>query len=299
MARVTREDGFSLAELIIVIAIVAMVAAAVFGVYDVSQKIYIRSTSLEDAQLGARAGLDRMVTELRLAGAYLGGAIGTGSALPPSIITSASSSGIAFKGDVNADTLNATGDEITVANLYTTNTSTDLVVNQVTGADSAKNVFQADKYIHIQDGPKREVARIAAGTVYCSGNKPCTDTSLTTLKLTASGTQVLTYDYPVGAKVRTLEELEYTYDPATGKITRSVDGGAAEDIVENVTGFTLTYYNSAGTQIAYTTIDEAGEQANRDTIREIEVSITTKGSDGSRRTMTSRVRPRNLGLPQE
>lgn len=294
MARFTREDGFTLTELLVVIVILAMVAAAVFGVYDVSQKIYIRSTSLEDAQLGARAGLDRMATELRLAGAYLGGAIGTGSALPPSIMTSASSSSISFKGDVNADTLNTTGDEITVSTAYTNNTSTDLVVNRVTGSDSAKNVFQADKYIHIQDGPKREVARIAGGTVYCGGSKPCTNTSLTTLKLTAG----LTYDYLVPAdyamkaKVRTLEEVTYTYDPATEKITRSVDGGTADDIVENVTDLALTYYDVNGGSLGSPPTDLTQ-------IREIEIRVTTKGSDGSRRTMTSRVRPRNLGLPPE
>jgi len=107
LARFTREDGFSLPELLIVTAIVGMVAAAIFGVYQVSQQIYIRSTSLEDAQLGARSGLDRMATELRLAGAYLSSALGA-----PAAIDAATADSITFRGDVNADTLNSSFAEI-------------------------------------------------------------------------------------------------------------------------------------------------------------------------------------------
>ena len=71
---ISGEDGFTLTELLIVIAILGMVAAAVVGVSQVSQQTYTRAASLEDAQLGARAGLDRMATELRLIGAYWSGA---------------------------------------------------------------------------------------------------------------------------------------------------------------------------------------------------------------------------------
>lgn len=55
MRRFTKTEGYTLVELLIVVAIVGMVAGAIVGVYQVSQNIYVRATALEAAQLGARA----------------------------------------------------------------------------------------------------------------------------------------------------------------------------------------------------------------------------------------------------
>lgn len=306
MTRFTREAGFTLMELMIVVAILAMIAAAILGVYQVSQAIYIRSASLEDAQLSARAGLDRMAIELRLAGAYVSGAVNPFSI---DVITAASSTSVTFRGDVNGDTLNSAGDEIKVNTAYSSGTS--LAADRATGIDG-KNPFCSPpsdaascptptlpKYIYVLNGARREVGQIAS--TYTSG------TDLT-LAVPAGATDALVYNYPVGSIVRTVETVTYTLTAyascptplpsisGMSCLTRSVDGGAAQTLVENVTvtGLTLTYYDSAGAAIA-----DTSTQANRNTIREISISLTTQGNDGSRRTMTSRVRPRSLGVLQE
>ncbi len=320
MARLTREDGFTLMELMIVVAILAMIAAAILGVYQVSQAIYTRSASLEDAQLSARAGLDRMAIELRLAGAYVSGAVNSIDA-----ITAASRTSITFRGDVNGDTLNSSGDEITVCSAsscsalgdpgYTSGTS--LVVNRATGIDGTTNPFAANKYIYALTGPRREVGQIAAG--YASG---------TTLTLAAG----LTYNYPVGSIVRTVETVTYTFNDAThaivaarNTITRNWDGTEPNlpdsVVVSNVTDLTLTYYRIClrGAAVCDTDADatcpfhptalpvpvSAACLAKIPQYKsvlsglEIQISLTTQGNDGSRRTMISRVRPRSLGVVQE
>jgi len=289
LARFTREDGFSLPELLIVTAIVGMVAAAIFGVYQVSQQIYIRSTSLEDAQLGARSGLDLMATELRLAGAYLSSALGA-----PAAIDAATADSITFRGDVNADTLNSSFAEIELT--AATGPSSTAINIPVTSLP-APNPFAANKYIHIQDGAKREVRQIK--TTYNPTDSP---QSLPVDKLTFSYSGSGSAS-DVRAKVRTIETVTYALTAyvscptplpsiaGTSCLTRSVDGGTAETIVENVTGLTLTYYDANGADL--------GGTPTLASIREIEINLTTQGSDGSRRTMTSRVRPRNLGAVQE
>lgn len=292
MSRGAGDAGYTLVELLIAVAILGLVALAIGGVYQVSVQAYTRSASLEDAQLSARAGLDRMAIELRLAGAYLSGAA-TALDPAPDAITAASSTSVTFRGDVNGDTLNSSGDEITVNTDYSSGTS--LVVNRATGIDGTTNPFAPNKYIYALTGPRREVGQIAS--TYTSG---------TDLTLAAA----LKYNYLAGSIVRTVETVTYTLTayascPAPlpsisgmSCLTRSVDGGAAQaqTLVENVTvtGLTLTYYNSLGAEIL-----DTSTQANRNTIREISISLTTQGNDGSRRTMTSRVRPRSLGVVQE
>ena len=61
-------DGFSLADLMVGLAVVGLLAAAVFGVYQVSQNSYLFGTSRAEVQDNARVVLNRMATEIREAG---------------------------------------------------------------------------------------------------------------------------------------------------------------------------------------------------------------------------------------
>jgi len=254
------ENGYTLAELLIVIAILGMVAAAVAGVYQVSLQAYTRATSLEDAQLGARAGLDRMSTELRLIGAYWTGADGAGDA-----ITAATPTSITFLADVDRDTVN-NGVETTVSAAAT------LTAVPVSGAADAFNVYSSsalNDYVYIVNGATREVRQIAgvAGTIITLA------TALTNI-------------YPAGSIVRSVETVTYAFDATANTLTRSVGGSGADTILDNVTDLSLTYFDANGASL--------GSSPTVTLIREIQISLTTRGSDGSARTMTSRVRPRNL-----
>lgn len=268
MRHYTKAEGYTLVELLIVMAIVGLVAAAVLGVYQVSQDIYIRATALEDAQLGARAGLDRMTSELRLIGAYWSGATGAGSA-----ITAATATSISFMADVNGDTV-VNNAETTVAAGTTASGATVQVSGTALQADDAFNVYQQspalNDYVYIANGAKREVKQISVLVG-------------TTLTLVAPA---LTTTYPAGSLVRSVETVTYNF--AANSLTRSVGGSGNDTIIDNVTGLTLTYLDANGINL--------GAAPPPASIREIQMSLTTQGADGSRRTMTSRVRPRNLSL---
>lgn len=264
MSRLNGERGYTLAELLIVVAILGMVAAAIFGVSHVSQQTYTRAAALEDAQLGARAGLDRMASELRMAGAYWTNATDAGNA-----ITAASATSITFRGDINADSASGTT-ETTVTTA--TSGTTELVVSGTASAFNTYSSSSGNDYAHIAEGVIREVRQVSS----VSGS---TITLATSLKNT----------YTTAATVRSVETVTYSYDSSASTLTRTLGGDSADTIVDNVTGLTLTYYNSSGTDL--------GSSPTLSSIREIGISITTRGSDGeSTRTMASRVKPRSLAF---
>lgn len=236
-----------------------MVAAAVFWVYDVSQKTYIRASSLEDAQLGARAGVDRMASEFRLIGAYWVGVTGAGSA-----ITAASATSVTFVGDIDADTVSA---GVETALSADASAGTTISVSAATGFNTYSSTALND-YVYVAYGATREVRQLSK-------------VSGTTLTLSAA----LTSSYLKDSVVRSVETVTYTFDSKASTITRKLGGGDAETLVDNVTDLTLKYFDSS-----------SAETSDLSLIQEIQISLTTKGSDGSLRTLSSRVRPRNLSL---
>ena len=274
MRRFTKTEGYTLVELLIVIAIVGMVAAGIVGVYQVSQDIYTRSSSLEAAQLGARAGLDRMASELRLIGSFWVGASGAGNA-----ITTATPTSITFMANVDDNSV-INGAEATPSPT-TTGNSVPLSITAGQTGDAFK-VYEPpnealNDYIYIANGGRREVKRI-------------TDINGSTLTLASA----LSSPYPAaGSLVRDVKIITYTRNavatstcPALTCLTRSQGGSGADPVVDNVVGLTFTYFDTVGGAL--------GTNPTASAIREIQMSLTTQGADGSRRTMTSRVKPRNL-----
>lgn len=272
MKRSAGTQGYSLVELLIVMAIVGVIAGSILAVYQVSQGIYIRATALEDAQLGARAGLDRMANELRLIGSYWVGATDAGNA-----ITAATPTSITFM--ANVDDLSMTGNppaqapEATVCSGCTATGDTiplSLTATAITNAFRIYADTTLNDYIYIANGARREVKQIGG----INGN---------TLTLPI-GTLLRWSPYPAGSLVRDVKRITYGINNNT--LTRSQGGSNADPIVDNVLGLTFTYFGTAGAALS----------ANPPvaSIREIQIALTVQGTDGSQRLMTTRVRPRNL-----
>jgi prepilin-type N-terminal cleavage/methylation domain-containing protein len=265
MRRHTKAEGYTLVELLIVVSIVGMVAAGILGVYQVSQGIHTRATALEDAQLGARSGLDRMAGEFRLIGSYWIGASGAGNT-----ITAASSNSITFRANVD-DSSVINGAEAT-ASSFPAADSVVLSISATATADAFR-VYVANPalndYIYIANGGSREVKQITV----------ITNSTLTLASALGSS-------YPIGSIVRDVKTITYARNAATNILTRTQGGSGADPVVDNVVGLTFTYFDTAGGAL--------GTNPTLSAIREIQMSLTTQGADGSRRTMTSRVRPRNL-----
>ena len=257
VSRLRGEGGYTLTELLVVCAIFGMIAGASLGLYRVAQQTYTTSYSLVEAQSEARAAIDRMVADLRLAGSFVKGATNA-----PASVTSASSTAITFLADIDGDTL-ASGAEATASSA----SGTSVTVSSATGFSATAN----EEYLYIGSGITREVRLISS----ISG---------TTLTLSAS----LTGDFSSSncassaCIVRSVESIAWTY--SSGTLTRQVGSTTAETITSNISSFALTYYDSSNN----TTTTAAS-------IRRIKVNLTV-GSGSTKRTMEVEVLPVSLGL---
>lgn len=261
------KSGYSLVEMLIAMAIIGLMASAVAGVYQVSHQTYIRAGSLEAAQTGARAGLDRMASELRLIGSFWVGASGAGNA-----ITVATSTSITFMASVD-DSSVINGAEAT-PNPTTTGNSVPLSITAGQTGDAFKiyvsNPNLNNDFIYIANGGRREVKRI-------------TGINGSTLTLASA----LSSPYPAaGSLVRDVKRITYTRNAADNTLTRSQGGSVADPVVDGVSALTFTYFDTVGGAL--------GANPDPSIIREIQIDLTVQGADSSARRMTTRVRPRSL-----
>jgi prepilin-type N-terminal cleavage/methylation domain-containing protein len=270
-------DGFSLAELLVVIVILGLIMAAVLATLDISQKAYTRASSAEGIQADMRGAMDRIVSDFRLIGSFYTGA---GNAAEP--ITAFSATGITFWGDVDADTARTTlsGGTLTAVEASLTSAvaagATTLTVTPATAGDPGVTGFTVGEMIYIADGSVREVATVSTAV---SGGSTIT---------TSSG---LLAAYPAGSLVRSVEQVTYTYTAgvsgALGTLTRTTAANGTETLLDNVVSFSLTGYDFAG---AVTT--------NRVAIEELAVALRTRSGTGvtgaTTRAMTIRVRLRTV-----
>ncbi len=79
---VSREGGFSLAEVLVAATVGSIVLLGLYLLYDVNQVTFIRGEQQTDLQQNARIGMDRIVRELRLAGSDPSGVLTGGPAIP-------------------------------------------------------------------------------------------------------------------------------------------------------------------------------------------------------------------------
>lgn len=262
----TREAGYTLAELLIVIAVLGFVMAAVLGIYQTTQQSYLFATAGEDAQLTARAVLDRVVSEFRLIN--YGRPRSAESNPSAGAITAATATSVTFLADINNDTLTSSGANATLAAPANSGATT---VQVSSGAG-----FSKGELISIADGVISETQSITA----ISG---------TTLTLGAG----LGTSYPTGSIVRSVETVTYSLDNA-GNLTRTVGGSGAQPIASGVPTFQITYWDGS---IPPVQITDVTSQGNRDSVREIRVQLTVSSQSGDQtvtRTMQASVRPRNL-----
>lgn len=262
MARLKAEAGFTLVELLVAVAILGFVMAAVLGIYQVTQRSTLTATAGEDAQLVARAVLERLTTELRM--------INAGRSTNTGAIAAASVTSVTFLGDIDNDTLVAGSDPTLTA--AATAGATTVQVSSATG-------FSVGELLSVVDGGVQETQSI-------------TGISGTTLTLGAG----LSTSYSLGSVVRSVETVTYTYtaDATGGTLTRTVGASAPEILADSIPALTFTYWDGS---IPPVQITDLSTQANRDQIREVRIQITVRSQSGDlvvSRTMAVTVRPRNF-----
>jgi len=261
------DAGYTLAELLVVTALVGLLMGAVFGVYEISQRQYGIASAGEEALLFARTALERIASDLRMAGA--------GWTRSQGVILVASSTTITFLGDINGDTLDSRGFDATLA-ADAPHGATLLLLSSGRGfsVHDDDNDFPGE-FLQIADGAVQENRVIAA----VAGR---------TLTLAAG----LSTRYPAGSSVRSVETVTYSLD-ATGVLRRTVGGSGAQPFASHVQSFTLTYWDGGDPPRSFI----PASQADRDAIRQITVKLTVlvpSGGSSIARTIESSVRPRNL-----
>ncbi len=271
------QRGFTLAELLITIAILGLVMAAVLGVQMSSSTMFLRGENQAEAQQGARAAM-LMEEDLRMVGYGCpdNGCVtpapavscwsAPGPPAPPAActtlgkITAASGTAVTFW----ADTLNAS-----------TTLSAAVVANAKTVPVTSATGIAVNDYIYLSNGASWDYQQV----------KAIVGTSLTL----AAGLQ---YAYPQGVLVGRPRAITYSYAAST--LSRDAgDTNGLLPLATGITGFTFTFYDTSDALITAGNLN-----ANLANIRRILISTSTQStqtaSGYSTFSINTNVRPRNL-----
>jgi prepilin-type N-terminal cleavage/methylation domain-containing protein len=250
------EQGYSLVELMIAVALLVIAGGAVFNVYRTSHTIALTGENKAEAQQGARGGILQIEEELRL----------TGYGYPPAntAFASASTTSVSFWADL-------------------TNTSTTLSAAVNSGGTAftinpspGTSIAVGDQVYLINQGQADPVFTVSA----VSGNT-----------ITVSGAGAST-GYPIGSMLGRPRQITYAYN-GTNTVTRDPgDGTGAQTAFTGVSAFSLTYFDNTDTQIAAANL--AANLANiRRVVISMTVQSTAALNRGTF-SLSSSVRPRNV-----
>lgn len=278
------QAGFSLAEVLIVVAVLGFAMTAVVGIYQITQKTTLIATAGEDAQVQARAVLAQLGADLRLINAGRAAVAPTAAGA----ITAASQTTLTFLADTHGG-LNPSGNLISLSSAVAAGV-TSVTLNDATNINCGASITLAD-------GPIAE-SHTTASTGCKTGNA------------VTLGQATFT-DYPAGAYVNGVDTAYWSWDSGTQYLCRKVNtacGGTPsawdpdnDIIATGVTSFQLTYLDSANACLSAlascTGYGTTNATNNRDLIRAIRVRITIRSQSGDQqvsRAMEVSMRPRNL-----
>lgn len=198
-----REHGYSLAELLVVCAVLGLVMAGVLTLHMTGTTVALSGQNKTEAQQGARGTL-LMEEDLRLAG-Y--GFPANATANP--VFVAASATAVTFWADL-------------------TNSSTTLSAAAAAGATTLTVTsgagFASPNVIYVINQGVWETATVSSATA-------------TTVTLTTG----LTNAYPAGAQVGLPRQITYSWD-GVGTLSRN-SGAGAQAVVTGVTAFQLSYFD--------------------------------------------------------
>ena len=228
--------GYTIVEMIIVMAITAVIMGAAVTIYQVMQRTTLRATSNEASLVQARAIVDKFGGDFRMVGAAWN--------FYSSSITAAIGTSITFNGDID-NTLDASYNPVRLTAALAAG-ATSMTVSDLTNIACGTKVTLAN-------GPIAETHQLASSgctsgtnTVNFQGS----DTPVTSYPAGAVGTGDVTFVY-------TIESVNWVWDSGTQKLCRRVNGtcpasaGSWSDdsdvIADSVTNFCLTYMDYTGT----------------------------------------------------
>lgn len=264
-----QNKGITLIELLIALVISSILVAGIYRTFLSQQKTYTVQEQVVDMQQNVRAGISRMMREIRMAG------FGNVSMVLPVTIA-----GKLYSNVVNLD--NPAAGALTIVSAMGSTTLTAVPAsNQITVSsltDSQGNIFQKGDYISIGGVESYAITDIQGNT------------------LTLSGT--LTYNHPVNTPVFGIRAISYQVGMVDGIPTLLRDentGTGWQSLLDNIENLQFGYLDASG-----------NPTANPPDIRIVRVTLRaqTNTSDPEykteggyrKREIVSNVHLKNMGL---
>jgi prepilin-type N-terminal cleavage/methylation domain-containing protein len=261
-----QNKGITLIELLVALAITGILLAGVYRTFIGQQKTYTSQEQVVDMQQNVRAGINRMMREIRMAG------FGASMVLPVTI------GGQPF-GPVNRDT--PVAGALTIVSAMGSTTLTGIpATNQIT----VNSLTDSQGNLLFDMGNRKYVS--------IGGVESYTITSIVGTTLTLSGN--LTYNHPVNTPVFGIRAI--SYQVAGGTLLRDENTGAGgQALADNIEALQFGYLDANG-----------NPTANMPDVRIVQVTLrgTTNISDPDyksdggyrKRQIASNVHLRNMGL---
>lgn len=272
-----KEKGLTLIELLIAMVISALVIAGLYRTFIGQQKTYTVQEQIVDMQQNARAAVNRMMTEIRMAG------FGNVSMVLPITFTTGT-----FNNVLNLNT--PTPGSLTIVSA-TGGTSTLTAEGEVGQSQIFVSTLKDDMGNTLFDTGNRRYVSIGGLESY-----EITSVDQGTKTITLNGS--LVYRHPIGTPVFNIKALSYQIASLNGIPTLLRDenlGNGPQPLADSIENLQFTYL-------------DVGENptSNPPDIRIIRISLTARGErqdsdlnngDGyRRRQIVSNIHLRNMGI---
>lgn len=254
--------GFTLVEIMVSVVLASIILVTLYSLFTSQQKTYNSQDLIVEMQQNVRTALDTMVRDLRTMG-YGIPTVSNPSAIET--ITSATENSITFKVDMDDVSASLVLD-------YTA-PGTTLSVNTVSDSSSSYYYgrFKVGDTIYITDGYKWGSTTI---------DEPIAAGSLTI-------SSPLSDYFPAGSVLHVINSITFAQSPSnhlhstsapTIKITRSIDGGSAQPVVDDIDYLEFKYYdendNLLGSKTPYKTVSLSSSERNN--VRKVKVLVIAR-----------------------
>ncbi len=279
------QRGFTLAEILVAIAVFAVISAIALTLYDQLQKSFKQGENAAFQQQNTRIAFDRMVADLRMAG-FNYNPDGDGLR-PDEQIEGMWANALTIRGDFDFETADAASPESTLGGSGMTfgivSIGNDEIVTYALGKPSGAGgttlTFDADVSAVPRDGT---VETVQLPNVYTDMNSPPYTLYRITLKPGGTPLSSIADKVPIADDVRS---LEFTYYDAAGNVITTMAGGA--DTTANI---------AARKEIARVNVSIVGMTKDPD-LAYLDPADTNPASRNYRKfELSSDVTPRNLGF---
>jgi len=279
-----QNKGITLIELLVALAITGILLAAVYRTFIGQQKTYTSQEQVVDMQQNVRAGINRMMREIRMAG------FGNVSMLlpPPYNPDNPPGAGVTIGPKKYNDLVNWDYPAAGALTILSAMGSTTLTAIPATNQITVNSLTDSQGNLLFDMGNRKYVS--------IGGVESYTITSIVGTTLTLSGN--LTYNHPVNTPVFGIRAISYQVGVVDGKPTLLRDentGAGGQSLADNIEALQFGYLDANGNPAA----NMPGVRIVQVTLRgTTNISDPDYKSDGGyrKRQIASNVHLRNMGL---